>query len=80
MTLGTVEIIIAFSDLLQCTRGEISRRRVSIYKFSNSSVAIGRVAFDSKYRILMLNCGSLSIVFANACVVIMVHGCIYMYS
>jgi len=55
MTVGTVEIIIAFSVLLQCTRSEKSRRKVSIYKFSNSSTVIGRVAFDKKYRILTLN-------------------------
>jgi len=35
MNVGTVEIIIAFSVLLQCAKGEKSRRTVSIYKFSN---------------------------------------------
>jgi len=43
----------------------------------NSFTFIGRVAFDNKYKILTLNCGSLSIVFAKASEVIMVHGYIY---
>jgi len=55
MTGGTVEMIITFSVLLQCTRGEKSRRKVSTYKFSNSSPVIGRVTFGNKYRILSLN-------------------------
>jgi len=77
MTVGTVEITIAFSVLFQCVSGEKSRRKVLIYKYFNSLTVIGRVAFDNKCRILALNCGSLSIVFANACVMIMVHGFIY---
>jgi len=79
MTVGTVEINIAFSVILQWASGEKSRRKVSIYKCSNSFTVIGRVAFDNKYRILMLNCESVSIVFAKASEVIMVHGYIYMY-
>jgi len=77
MTVGTVEIMIAFSVLLQWARGEKSRRKVSIYKYSNSFTVIGRVAFDNKYKILTLNCGSVSIVFAKASEVIMAHGYIY---
>jgi len=49
MTVGTVEMIIAFSVLLQCTSGEKSRRKVLVYKFSNSFTGIGRIAFDNKY-------------------------------
>jgi len=64
MTVGTVEIMIAFSVLLQWVSGEKYRRKVSIYKYFNSCTVIGRVAFDNKYRIRTLNCGSLSIVFA----------------
>jgi len=79
MTVGTVEIMIAFSVLLQWASGEKSRRKVSIYKYSNSFIVIGRVAFDNKYKILTLNCGSVSIVFAKASDVIMAHGYIYMY-
>jgi len=79
MTVGTVEIMIAFSVLLQWESGEKSRRKVSIYKYSNSFTVIGRVAFDNKYRILTLNCGSVSIVFAKASEVIMVHGYIYAF-
>jgi len=75
MTVGTVEMIIAFSVLLQCSySGEKCRR-----KASNSSTVIGRIGFDNKYRILKLNCRSLSTVFANASVVIMVHGYLYIY-
>jgi len=73
MTVGTVEIMIAFSVLLQWASGEKSRRKVSIYKYSNSFTVIGRVAFDNKYRILTLNCGSVSIVFAKASEVIVAH-------
>jgi len=47
MTVGSVEMIIAFSVLLQCISGEKSRRKVSIYKFSNSFTVIGRMAFDN---------------------------------
>jgi len=73
MTVGTVEIMIAFSVLLQWASGEKSRRKVSIYKYSNSFTVIGRVVFDNKYKILTLNCGSVSIVFAKASDVIMVQ-------
>jgi len=69
--------MIAFSVLLQWASSEKSRRKVSIYKYSNSFTVIGGVAFDNKYRILMLNCGSVSIVFAKASEVIMAHGYIY---
>jgi len=62
MTFGTVVIIIAFSVLLQWASREKSRRKVSIYKYSNSCTVIGRV--DNQYRILTLNCRSLSIDFA----------------
>jgi len=57
--------MIAFSVLLQWASGEKSRLKVSIYKYSNSFTVICRVAFDNKYRILTLNSGSLSIVFAS---------------
>jgi len=77
MTIGTVEIMIAFSVLLQWASGEKSRGKVSIYKYSNSVTVNGRVTFDNKYRTLTLNCGSVSIVFAKASEVIMVHGYIY---
>jgi len=77
MTVGTVEIMIALSVLLQWKSGEKSRRKVSIYKYSNSCTVMGRVASDNKYRIRTLNCGSLSIVFAKASEVIMKHGYIY---
>jgi len=77
MTVGTVEIMIAFCVLLQWTSGQKSRRNVSIYKYSNSFTVIGRVAFDNKYKILTINCGSVSIVFAKASDVIMAHGYIY---
>jgi len=70
-------IMIAFSVLLQWARGEKSRRKVSIYRYSISCTVIGRVAFDNKCRILTLNCGSLSKVFAKASKVSMVHGYIY---
>jgi len=76
---GTVEIMIAFSVLLQWASCEKSRRKVSIHMYSNSFTVIGRVAFDKKYRILMLNCGSVSIVFAKASEVIMAHGYINIY-
>jgi len=79
MTVGTVQIMIAFSVLLQWASGEKSRRKVSIYKYSSSFTVIGRVAFDNKYRILTLNCGSVSIFFAKASEVIMVYGYIYMH-
>jgi len=69
MTVGMVEIMIAFSVLLQWASGEKSRRKVSIYKYSNSCTVIGGFALDNKYRILTLNCGSLFIVFAKACYV-----------
>jgi len=69
--------MIAFSVLLQWASGEKSRLQVSIYKYSNSFTVICRVAFDNKYRILTLNSGSLSIVFAKASEMIMVHGYIY---
>jgi len=72
MTVGTVEIMIAFLVLLQRASGEKSSRKVSIYtQYSNSCTVFGWVAFDNKYRTLTLNCGSLSIVFAKAPVVIM---------
>jgi len=58
----TVEIMIAFSVLLQWASGEKSRRKVSIYKYINSFTVIGRGAFDNKYRILRLNCGFLDII------------------
>jgi len=67
--------MIAFLVFLQWASGKKSRRKVSIYKYSNSCTVIGRV----EYRILTLNCGSLSIVFAKASEVIMVHGYIYIY-
>jgi len=79
MTVGTLEIIIAFSVLLQWASGEKSRRKVSIYKYYNSFSVIGRVAFNNKYRSPSLNCGSVSTVFAKPSEVIMVHGYIYMY-
>jgi len=79
MAVGTVEIMIAFSVLLQWASGEKSRRKVSIYKYSNKFTVIGRVAFDNKYKILTLNCGSVSIVFAKASDVILAHGYIYIY-
>jgi len=79
MTVGTVEIIIAFSVLLQWASGEKSRRKVSKYKYFNSFSVIGEVAFDNKYITLRLNCGSVSIVIAKASEVIMVHGYINMY-
>jgi len=49
MTVGTVEMIIAFSVLLQCKSGEKSRWKVSIYKFCNSFTVIRRTDFDNKY-------------------------------
>jgi len=52
MTVGTVEIMIAFSVLLLRASGEKSRRKVSIYKYSNSFTFIGRVAFDNKYSLV----------------------------
>jgi len=61
-----IMIMIAFSVLLQWASKEKSRRKVSIYKYSNSFTVIGRVAFDNKYKILTLNFGSVSIVFAKA--------------
>jgi len=79
MTVGTVEIMIAFSVLLQWASGEKFRRKVSMYKYSNSCTVIGNFASDNKYRILTLNCGSLFIVFAKASEVIMVHGYIYIF-
>jgi len=77
MTVGTVEKMFAFSVLLQWASGEKFRRKVSIYKYSNSCTVIGRVAFDNTYRILTLNFVSLSMVFAKASEVTMVHGYIY---
>jgi len=74
MTVGTVEIMIAFYVLLQWTSGEKSRRKVSIYKYSNSLTVIDSLALDNKYKILTVNCGSVSIAFAKASDVIMAHG------
>jgi len=79
MTVGTVEIMIAFPVILQWASGEKSRRKVSIYKYSNSFTVIRRVAFDNKYRILTLYCGSVSIVFTKASEVNMAHVYIDMY-
>jgi len=71
--------MIAFSVLLQWASGEKSRRKVAIYKYSNSCTVIGNFALDNKYRILTLNFGSLFIVFAKVSEVIMVHGDIYIF-
>jgi len=59
MTVGTVEIMIACSVLLQWASGEKCRRKVSIYKYFNLCTVIGSFALDNKYGILTLNCGSL---------------------
>jgi len=79
MSVGMGEMIIAFSVLSQCTSSEKSRRKVLIYKFTNSSTVLGRIAFDNNYLILKLNYGLLSILLDNACVVIMVYGYMYEY-
>jgi len=52
VTVGTVEIMIAFSVLLQWASGEKSGRKVSIYKYPNSFTVIGRVSFDKSTEIL----------------------------
>jgi len=49
ITFGTVEMTIAFSFFLQCMSGEKSRRKVSVYEFSNSVIVIGKLTFDNKY-------------------------------
>jgi len=49
MSVGMGEMIIAFSVLSQCTSSEKSRRKVLIYKFTNSSTVLGRIAFDNNY-------------------------------
>jgi len=45
-TIGTVEMPIAFSVLLQCMSGEKSRRKVSLYEISNSVIVIGKLTIN----------------------------------
>jgi len=49
MTLASEDDEIALSTSLQCMRGEKSRRKVSIYKFFNSHIVIGKFTFNNKY-------------------------------
>jgi len=47
MTFGTVGMTTAFSILLQCMSYEKSRQKVSVYKFANSVIILGKFTWTA---------------------------------